>query len=222
MHGFGGGLTAFDGQRRAWPEFSGLGAPPRTQPVQVASFEVATHPSLLTGFAPYRRLRRGVASRTLPPLLVCRISSLISSRSSGSVHFPPPDLPAMAILLLRRRVAGGHAARATEASETEAIRRARAASAAEQHRYLCRLSNGRIVLTYHASHPGVPHRPSRRCRNVHGFGGVLTAFDGQRRAWPEFSGLGAPARTQPVQLASLEVVTQSSSFTGLPQYVSLI
>jgi hypothetical protein len=34
--------------------------------------------------------------------------------------------------------------------------------------------------------------------------------------------MGAPARTQPVQLASLEVVTQSSSFTGLPQYVSLI
>ncbi len=32
---------------------------------------------------------------------------------------------------------------------------------------------------------------------------------------------GAPARAQPVQLASLEVVTQSSSSTGLPQYVSL-
>ena len=32
----------------------------------------------------------------------------------------------------------------------------------------------------------------------------------------------APARAQPVQLASLEVVTQSSSFIGLPQYVSLI
>jgi hypothetical protein len=33
---------------------------------------------------------------------------------------------------------------------------------------------------------------------------------------------GAPARAQPVQLASLEVVSQSSSFTGLPQYVSFI
>src|SRR5919107_2310040 len=32
---------------------------------------------------------------------------------------------------------------------------------------------------------------------------------------------GAPARAQPVQLASLVVVTQSSSFMGLPQYVSL-
>jgi hypothetical protein len=30
---------------------------------------------------------------------------------------------------------------------------------------------------------------------------------------------GAPARAQPVQLASLEVVTQSSSFIGLAQYV---
>jgi hypothetical protein len=39
---------------------------------------------------------------------------------------------------------------------------------------------------------------------------------------PRSSGLGAPARAQPVQLASLEVVTQSSSSTGLPQYVSLI
>ena len=39
---------------------------------------------------------------------------------------------------------------------------------------------------------------------------------------PGLSGLSAPARAQPVQLASLEVVTQSSSFTGLPQYVSLI
>ena len=28
---------------------------------------------------------------------------------------------------------------------------------------------------------------------------------------------GAPVRAQPVQLASLEVVSQSSSFTGLPQ-----
>ena len=36
------------------------------------------------------------------------------------------------------------------------------------------------------------------------------------------SGLGAPARAQPVQLASMEVVTHSSSFTGLPQYVSFI
>ena len=34
--------------------------------------------------------------------------------------------------------------------------------------------------------------------------------------------VGAPARAQPVQLASLEVVTQSSSSIGLPQYVSLI
>ena len=41
----------------------------------------------------------------------------------------------------------------------------------------------------------------------------------QRRA---SSGLGAPARAQPVQLASLEVVIQSSSSTGLPQYVSFI
>jgi hypothetical protein len=41
----------------------------------------------------------------------------------------------------------------------------------------------------------------------------------QRRAT---SGLGAPARAQPVQLASLEVVIQSSSSTGLPQYVSFI
>src|ERR671920_372265 len=32
---------------------------------------------------------------------------------------------------------------------------------------------------------------------------------------------GAPARAQPVQLASLVVVTQSSSLIGLPQYVSL-
>jgi hypothetical protein len=32
---------------------------------------------------------------------------------------------------------------------------------------------------------------------------------------------GAPARAQPVQLASLVVVTQSSSSMGLPQYVSL-
>jgi hypothetical protein len=31
---------------------------------------------------------------------------------------------------------------------------------------------------------------------------------------------GAPARAQPVQLASLVVVTQSSSSTVLPQYVS--
>jgi hypothetical protein len=34
---------------------------------------------------------------------------------------------------------------------------------------------------------------------------------------PGLSGLGAPARAQPVQSASLEVVTQSSSLTGLPQ-----
>jgi hypothetical protein len=32
---------------------------------------------------------------------------------------------------------------------------------------------------------------------------------------------GAPALAQPVQLASLEVVTHSSSSMGLPQYVSL-
>src|SRR5215212_11951678 len=36
------------------------------------------------------------------------------------------------------------------------------------------------------------------------------------------SGTGAPARAQPVQLASLVVVTQSSSFIDLPQYVSFI
>jgi hypothetical protein len=34
--------------------------------------------------------------------------------------------------------------------------------------------------------------------------------------------VGAPARAQPVQLASLEVVTQSSSFIGLPQYVTFM
>ena len=34
---------------------------------------------------------------------------------------------------------------------------------------------------------------------------------------PDISGLGAPARAQPMQLASLEVVSQSSSFSGLPQ-----
>jgi len=46
-----------------------------------------------------------------------------------------------------------------------------------------------------------------------------------QRSWElllDSSGMGAPARAQPVQLASLEVVTQSSSSTGLPQYVSLI
>ncbi len=35
-------------------------------------------------------------------------------------------------------------------------------------------------------------------------------------------GMGAPARAQPVQLASLEVVTQASSSIGRPQYVSFI
>lgn len=44
----------------------------------------------------------------------------------------------------------------------------------------------------------------------------------QRGASSGFCGIGAPARAQPVQLASLEVVTQSSSFIGRPQYVSLI
>ena len=43
----------------------------------------------------------------------------------------------------------------------------------------------------------------------------------QPRAFPILSTLGAPALAQPVQLASLEVVTHSSSFTGLPQYVFL-
>jgi hypothetical protein len=33
---------------------------------------------------------------------------------------------------------------------------------------------------------------------------------------------GAPARAQPVQFASLEVVIHSSSLIGLPQYVSFI
>ncbi len=37
-----------------------------------------------------------------------------------------------------------------------------------------------------------------------------------------FCGIGAPARAQPVQSASLEVVIQSSSSIGRPQYVSLI
>ncbi len=36
------------------------------------------------------------------------------------------------------------------------------------------------------------------------------------------SGIGAPERAHPVQLASFEVVTQASSSMGLPQYVSLI
>ena len=43
----------------------------------------------------------------------------------------------------------------------------------------------------------------------------------QRDALGVLSGPGAPARAQPVQLASLVVVTQSSSLIGLPQYVSL-
>jgi hypothetical protein len=34
--------------------------------------------------------------------------------------------------------------------------------------------------------------------------------------------MGAPALAHPVQLASLEVVTQSSSFIVLPQYVCRI
>jgi hypothetical protein len=41
----------------------------------------------------------------------------------------------------------------------------------------------------------------------------------QRREVCASSGRGAPARAQPVQLASLEVVIQSSSSMGLPQYV---
>lgn len=47
-----------------------------------------------------------------------------------------------------------------------------------------------------------------------------------RISWPVryFLGwlVGAPARAQPVQLASLEVVIQASSSMGLPQYVSFI
>src|SRR5215210_5599464 len=43
----------------------------------------------------------------------------------------------------------------------------------------------------------------------------------QREALVVRSSPGAPARAQPVQLASLVVVTQSSSLIGLPQYVSL-
>jgi hypothetical protein len=39
----------------------------------------------------------------------------------------------------------------------------------------------------------------------------------QRDALGGRSSPGAPARAQPVQLASLVVVTQSSSFMGLPQ-----
>jgi hypothetical protein len=45
---------------------------------------------------------------------------------------------------------------------------------------------------------------------------------GQRAEPAGLSGIGAPARAQPVQLASLEVVTQSSSFIDLPQYVCRI
>src|SRR5919112_1273057 len=43
----------------------------------------------------------------------------------------------------------------------------------------------------------------------------------QREALVVRSCTGAPALAQPVQLASLVVVTQSSSSMGLPQYVSL-
>ena len=43
----------------------------------------------------------------------------------------------------------------------------------------------------------------------------------QRDALVVRSCTGAPALAQPVQLASLVVVTQSSSSMGLPQYVSL-
>src|SRR5215204_4859831 len=45
-----------------------------------------------------------------------------------------------------------------------------------------------------------------------------------RRLWPWARNLSPAlqAWAQPVQLASLEVVTQSSSSIGLPQYVSLI
>ena len=78
-----------------------------------------------------------------------------------------------------------------------------------------------LVLYHHRVARGVAGHDLRG-RGFGGGIGVLATFDVQRRAWPEFSGMGAPARTQPVQLASLEVVTQSSSFTGLPQYVSLI
>ena len=44
----------------------------------------------------------------------------------------------------------------------------------------------------------------------------------QRSAPGGLWGTGAPALAQPVQLASLVVVTQSSSFIGLPQYVCRI
>src|SRR5215212_10073560 len=50
-----------------------------------------------------------------------------------------------------------------------------------------------------------------------------TARAPDQRAEPaDRSGTGAPARAQPVQLASLVVVTQASSFIDLPQYVSFI
>ena len=42
------------------------------------------------------------------------------------------------------------------------------------------------------------------------------------RELPCYSFLGAPARVQALQLASLEVMTHSSSLTGLPQYVTFI
>jgi hypothetical protein len=44
----------------------------------------------------------------------------------------------------------------------------------------------------------------------------------QRAAPAGLSGMGAPALAHPVQLASLEVVTQSSSLIALPQYVCRI
>ena len=56
--------------------------------------------------------------------------------------------------------------------------------------------------------------PQRDMRWVHSLPHHLAS---QRCAFSVPAGSGAPARAQPVQLASLEVVTQSSSFTGLPQ-----
>jgi hypothetical protein len=49
----------------------------------------------------------------------------------------------------------------------------------------------------------------------------LSSLLDQREVLVARSSPGAPARAQPVQLASLVVVTQSSSLMGLPQYVSL-
>jgi hypothetical protein len=50
----------------------------------------------------------------------------------------------------------------------------------------------------------------------------MTRVPGQRAVPAGFSGMGAPALAHPVQLASLEVVTQSSSLIALPQYVCRI